>query len=167
MATNESIQQVASRAVMADLRTLRFLGAAAAFAVLYAAVVGTVTAILPNPLFERTVPPTTWSYVFWLASAALFGPLAASYLMPPAAACASKGAGRGTTVGSVLSFLAVGCPVCNKLVVLALGASGAVTYFQPMQPWLGAFSLVLLGYAIWARFDLRGLAGARWSGAGR
>jgi hypothetical protein len=37
---------------------------------------------------------------------------------------------HSTTVGSVLSFLAAGCPVCDKLVVLALGMSGAVTYFR-------------------------------------
>jgi hypothetical protein len=38
---------------------------------------------------------------------------------------------------------AVGCPVCNKLVVLALGFSGAMTYFTPLQPILGVGALVL------------------------
>ena len=132
-----------------------FFGASVACAVLAAAVLGVFTAIVPTPFFSRTVAPTTWSYAFWVLSAAALGPLAASYLLPPAAACASKGAERGTTAGSLLSFLAVGCPVCNKLVVLALGAEGAVAYFQPIQPWLGALSLLLLGYATWARFDLR------------
>lgn len=62
---------------------------------------------------------------------------------------------RARRVGSLLSFLAVGCPVCNKLMVLALGASGAITYFQPAQPWIGALSVALLAYGIWARFGLR------------
>ena len=37
-------------------------------------------------------------------------------------------------VAQLLAFLAVGCPLCNKVVVLLLGASGALTYFEPIQP---------------------------------
>jgi hypothetical protein len=55
----------------------------------------------------------------------------------------------------VLSFMAAGCPVCNKLVVLAVGASGALAYFRPLQPVLGALSLVLLAAALWARLRAR------------
>ncbi len=52
-------------------------------------------------------------------------------------------------------MFAVGCPACNKLVVLALGAGGAMTYFAPIQPVLGFLSLGLLAYALRMR-----LAGA-------
>ena len=129
-----------------------FVGTSLAFAFLYLGGVGVITAIIPNALFTRIVEPTTWSYIFWLAPAALFGPLAASYVLPTADACEVRRAEQTTTVGSVLSFLAVGCPVCNKLVVLALGTSGAITYFEPAQPWLGGLSVLLLGYALCARF---------------
>jgi hypothetical protein len=131
-----------------------FLGASLAFVFVYLGGVGVITALIPNALFARLVEPTIWSYVFWLAPAGLFGPLAASYVLPNAAVCDVPRAEQSTTVGSVLSFLAVGCPVCNKLVVLALGASGAITYFEPAQPWLGGLSVILLGYAFWARFGL-------------
>ena len=131
-----------------------FVGTSVVFAFLCLGGVGVITAIIPNALFARIVEPTIWSYIFWLAPAALFGPLAASYVLPSAAVCEVQRAGQTTTVGSVLSFLAVGCPVCNKLVVLALGASGAITYFEPAQPWLGGLSVILLGYAFWARFGL-------------
>jgi hypothetical protein len=47
-----------------------------------------------------------------------------------------------------LSWLAIGCPVCNKLVVLAVGASGALSYFAPMQPWLAAVSISSLMVSI-------------------
>ena len=133
---------------------LAFVGTSVAFAFLYLGVVGLITAIIPNALFARIVEPTTWSYIFWLAPAAFFGPLAASYVVPIAAVCEVQRVEQSTTVGSVLSFLAVGCPVCNKLVVLALGTSGALTYFEPAQPWLGGLSVVLLGYALWTRFGL-------------
>jgi hypothetical protein len=48
----------------------------------------------------------------------------------------------------LLSVLAIGCPVCNKLVVLALGVGGALTYFAPVQPILGFLSVGLLAYAL-------------------
>src|SRR5258708_3615023 len=134
--------------------TLAFVGTSLAFACLYLGGVGLITAIIPNPLFARIIEPTIWSYIFWLAAAALFGPLAGSYVVPIAAVCEVQRVEQSTTLGSVLSFLAVGCPVCNKLVVLALGTSGALTYFEPAQPWLGGLSVLLLGYAVWARFGI-------------
>lgn len=52
-------------------------------------------------------------------------------------------------VGSGLAtVLAVGCPVCNKLVVALLGASGALSWFAPIQPALGALSGILLLVAL-------------------
>lgn len=56
--------------------------------------------------------------------------------------------------GGFLAYLAVGCPVCNKLVLLALGASGAVTWFAPFQGLLALASLVMLSWALVTR--LRG-----------
>jgi hypothetical protein len=44
------------------------------------------------------------------------------------------------------------CPICNKLVVLALGVSGALSYFAPIQPVLGLASVALLIYALLLRF---------------
>ncbi len=38
--------------------------------------------------------------------------------------------------------------VCNKLVVLAIGVSGALSYFAPLQPLLAAGSLALLAEAL-------------------
>ncbi|MEU0171427.1 hypothetical protein ABZ214_39275 [Streptomyces iakyrus] len=51
-------------------------------------------------------------------------------------------------IGGVLSAFAVGCPICNKLVVLALGVSGALSYWAPAQPVLGVASVALLTYAL-------------------
>src|SRR5262245_63470348 len=103
--------------------------------------------MLPSPFFVRMTPVRPLDYVFWCASAALLVPLLATYVAPraggagPRAACALPAAGGGpTTLGGVLALLAVGCPVCNKLVVLALGAGGALTFFAPLQPVLGVAS---------------------------
>ncbi|MFF7642885.1 hypothetical protein [Streptomyces canus] len=55
--------------------------------------------------------------------------------------------GRAIAAG-VLSAFAVGCPICNKLVVLAIGVSGALSYWAPVQPVLGVASVALLTYAL-------------------
>jgi hypothetical protein len=39
----------------------------------------------------------------------------------------------------------------NKLVVIAVGATGALRWFAPVQPLLAAVSLVLLSAALWIR----------------
>ncbi|WP_369204925.1 hypothetical protein [Streptomyces sp. PU-14G] len=62
-------------------------------------------------------------------------------------ASARRSSTRLGTVGGALSFFAVGCPVCNKLVLLALGTSGALTVWQPLQPVLALASLTLLAVA--------------------
>jgi hypothetical protein len=50
--------------------------------------------------------------------------------------------------GAFLSFLAVGCPVCNKIALVALGYSGALQYFAPVQPYLALIGVGLLMYAL-------------------
>ena len=51
------------------------------------------------------------------------------------AGTAGLGGAAQAAGGWVLSFFAVGCPVCNKLVGLAAGVSGALSYWAPVvQP---------------------------------
>lgn len=65
--------------------------------------------------------------------------------------------GGSTALGGLFTVFAIGCPVCNKLVVLALGFTGALTYFAPLQPLLGAVAILL---PLWAlRRRLRALEG--------
>lgn len=60
--------------------------------------------------------------------------------------------GWGGSVGGLLSLFAVGCPVCNKIVLLALGTSGALTWFAPVQPVLAVASIGALGWALRTRW---------------
>ncbi|MEV6867405.1 hypothetical protein AB0M44_41240 [Streptosporangium subroseum] len=41
---------------------------------------------------------------------------------------------KKTFISGLLSAFAVGCPICNKLIVMALGVSGALTHFAPGNP---------------------------------
>jgi hypothetical protein len=49
--------------------------------------------------------------------------------------------------GAFLTWFAVGCPVCTKLAVIALGYTGATTLFGPIQPYLALLAIVLSGVA--------------------
>lgn len=126
-------------------------GAAAAVITL---VIGLPTAVIPNPVFGRSVAVTWWSYPVLAVTALLGGLLAATYVRQPDDPESDDDLdrpGRTGSLGGLLSFFAVGCPVCNKLVVVALGTVGAREWFEPIQPYLAAISLVLLGASLRAR----------------
>jgi hypothetical protein len=112
---------------------------------------GVPTDLIDTPLFVRMTPPEWWNYPLWVAGAVLVGLLAATYVADPGQSRSGDSQGGKVFGGGLLSVYAVGCPVCNKLVVLALGASGALTYFGPAQPVLGLLSVGLLLYALRAR----------------
>ncbi|MFN8215112.1 MAG: hypothetical protein U0R71_00810 [Solirubrobacterales bacterium] len=118
---------------------------------LVALAIGIPTAVIPNPWFTRMVAAGPANYFFWVASSVLTGALLATYALPRSTRDRIAAATAGS---SYLGLLAVGCPVCNKLVVALIGASGAFTYFAPIQPLLGAAGLLLAGVALTVR--LRG-----------
>lgn len=115
------------------------------------------TAVIPNPVFGRSIEVTWWSYPVVIITGILGGLLIATYVRTPTPAGAQAPepeADRPLTLGAVgglVSFFAVGCPVCNKLVLLALGASGAVTWFAPVQPFLALASVGLMAWALRTR----------------
>ena len=139
------------------------IGAAAATVL----VVGLPTDLVDTPLFTRMVPTTWWAWPGLAASAVLAGMLAATYIRDPRADPSSPGVGsdpsvpddrsarRGGYVGAGLTYFAVGCPVCNKLVLLALGTTGAMSWFAPVQPLLQLVAIGLLGWALVRRLDAR------------
>jgi hypothetical protein len=127
-------------------------GAGVAGAALAAVLIGIPTGIIQTPFYHRMTPVTWWSHPAWALTAVFEGALLATYVRAGGARRASTG---HATTGGVLSFLAVGCPVCNKLVVLAAGASGALSYWAPVQPFLAVASAGLLVFAV--RQRLRGV----------
>lgn len=122
--------------------------AAALASPLFALIVAVPTDLIDTPLFGREVPPTWWAWPSLALSAVLAGLLVASYVASPDRLPADRTATRGGWVGSLLTFFAVGCPVCNKVVLLALGSTGAMTWFQPVQPLLQIAAVVLLAWAL-------------------
>jgi hypothetical protein len=115
-----------------------------------ALVLGLPTDLIPNPVFGRQIEAPAWSYAALVLTSVLSGLLLATYVsevprgerdLPPEDA-------KRLTAGGLLAFFAIGCPTCNKLVLLALGSSGAITWFEPLQPLLAVAGILLLAYAL-------------------
>ncbi|MGO9179824.1 MAG: hypothetical protein ACLQHS_11270 [Candidatus Limnocylindrales bacterium] len=145
---------------------------------------GLVAAVIPNPVFGRSIPPQPFAIATWLLSAPLMGLIAATYgrrargaaaalasvqlgvrapialASAPAGGPTARTSGSTTaTVGSAAAFLAIGCPLCNKVALLLLGASGTLSVFAPLQPLIGAVSLALLAGTLAWRLRLLGTGG--------
>jgi hypothetical protein len=127
----------------------RWLVAIATAAVTFL-LLGASTAVIPNPVFGRSVPPTAWALEVLVATAVLTGLLTATYVSTGR----QEGLDRRGTVGALLAYFAIGCPVCNKLVLIALGTTGALQFFAPVQPYLAVAGLAVLAWALMVR--LRG-----------
>lgn len=134
----------------------RWATATVSFA-LCVAVVAIPTDLVDTPWFSRDVPPQWWSWPALVTSAALGALLVATYVAPRGARRAEPDetlSRRGGVAGGALTFFAVGCPVCNKLVLLALGTAGALRWFEPVQPLLQVAAVAVLLWALGRR--LRG-----------
>ncbi len=115
---------------------------------------GIPTNLVPNPWFSRMTPIGPFDVVLWVALSVALGALLATYALP---SCARKAAGlSGGTGGGLLTWFAIGCPVCNKLIFLALGSSGALTYFAPLQPVIGVAALLLTLFVLRLRVKALG-----------
>ena len=130
------------------LRLAPRLAVGLAAAAVTALIIGIPTDLIDTDWFTRMTPILWWNYPAWLTSAALTGAIAATYVNADASVARHE---NKTLMSTFLSVFAVGCPICNKLVVLVLGMTGALTYFAPLQPYLAAASIMLLVYALRSR----------------
>lgn len=114
--------------------------------------IGVATVLVPNSFFARDVPVIWWNYPVWLLTSGLSGMLLASYvgLDSPGGGGAPKSGreSRMGVAGALLGWFAVGCPVCNKIALLMLGFSGAMTWFAPLQPIMALGALLLSALAL-------------------
>jgi hypothetical protein len=160
------------RTCLATILDARYLAASAVAAVAGLVAFGLVSAIVPNPVFGRQIPPEPFAIVVWIVSGLLMGLLAGTYLVPPPAAAVAvpdaatipamgepEAAARRTSAlgyaGGLAAFLAIGCPVCNKVALVLLGASGALSIWAPIQPLVGVASVALLAASLSWRLRMR------------
>jgi len=107
---------------------------------------GLVTDLIPNPFFLRMVPIVFLDYFFLTSSSLLLGSYISINLYNKNI---SKKCDISTYSGGVGSFLAFGCPVCNKILLILFGATTLLTYFEPYRHLLGFISLSILSAALY------------------
>ncbi len=126
-----------------------FWAKALAYALGAAVLIGVPTVIIPNPIFAREVATTPADYVIFVISTILIG---VTWAVPnPGRAPETE---NRSLWGAFGTFLAVGCPTCNKIILVLLGSSGALTYFAPVQPLLGVGAIAFIVAALRRRVGL-------------
>lgn len=102
------------------------------------AVFGTVTGLIPNPVYVRMIDRTVADYAFLVATAAFAG----AFVYQRSLADEPLGDGYATG-GVVAGFLAFGCPICNAVLLALFSSSALMTHFDPLRPYLGVASVGL------------------------
>ncbi|MFC4003030.1 hypothetical protein [Prauserella oleivorans] len=141
--------QAAADAVPVPTRAWRWRRGLLA-AALSAAIVGVPTDVIDTVWFTRMTPVRWWEYPALILTVVLTG------LWFAIVRQAADERGRTGVLGSsLLSAFAVGCPLCNKIVLGLLGVSGALGVWAPIQPALAGVSVAALGAAVLLRWRRR------------
>ena len=126
-------------------------------AVLFAGVAAVIIAVpsdlIDTPIFGRPVAARWIDYVILAVTSALIGLIFAIRPESTELAAATERQGTRTIWGGFVSFLAVGCPVCNQAVVALVGVSGALSWWAPVQPFVGLLAVALLLYTLRKRLN--------------
>ncbi len=108
---------------------------------------GTVAALWENPVFIRMTPAGNLEIILLGAMSVLLG----AYVAVRRPACSIRTAGTG----SVLGFIGVACPVCNKLLLLIFGGELLLTYFEPVRVYVAAAGTLVVAVAVWIEWTRR------------
>lgn len=121
-------------------------GAAAAAAMFVA--LGTVAALWSNPWFMRMTAGGGFEITLLLLQSVLAG----VYVGLPQSPCGKRTAGAGAIIG----FLGIACPVCNKVLVLLIGSTLLLEYFEPVRLYVALAGAALLAAAVWVKLTRPG-----------
>ena len=124
---------------------------AALFAVVAAVVIAIPSDLIDTPIFGRPVETSWIDYTILVVTASLIGLIFAIRpdLSDPEVSTKARDRDDNRTIwGGFVSFLAVGCPVCNQVVVALVGTSGALAWWAPVQPVIGLLAVALLLYTL-------------------
>lgn len=119
------------------------------------AILAIPTAVIPNPFFVRMTPTEPFSIATLVLSAPLIGFVTATYLAPRVDRVTSESGTSRVGAAGIAAYLAIGCPICNKIIVGLLGVTGALELFAPLQPLLGAGAVATLAATLVWRFRVR------------
>jgi predicted transporter len=106
---------------------------------------GAVTGLLPNPIYIRQVPRTPLDYLFLVFTAGFLGVYTLQRTPD------GRDDDGAATASAAIGFLAFGCPICNAALLALFSSSALMTYVDPLRPLLGAVSVALFGWLLYAR----------------
>lgn len=107
---------------------------------------GIVTGLIPNPIYIRKVPRTSFDYTFLVLTSLFVGIYIVQQSMT------SRATDDRLAFGStIVGFLSFACPICNVLLLALFSNSMIMAYFNPLRPVLGVLSVVLFGGLIYYR----------------
>lgn len=129
--------------------TLKYISIGVLAFVGFVLLFGIPTALIPTPWFTRMIPARSLDYVFLLLNSGLIGAYIGVHAYEKHER--SKRGDVLATTGSLTNILAVGCPICNKLLVALIGASAIMTYIEPARIWIGLLSTGLVGVALFLK----------------
>ncbi len=109
---------------------------------------GIPTALIPNPWSVRMIEGTAYDYLFLTINSILMGAYIGVHYYKKNT---NLRCNIASSSGGLGSFLAISCPICNKILVLLFGTTVLLTYFEPYRPLLGFASISLLVGAIYWR----------------
>ncbi len=115
---------------------------ATAYGIGAALLIGVPSDVIDTPFFGRPVDVRFLDYLLLVITSALIGLILAT--RPDTGGEAVERQDTTTLWGGFVSFLAVGCPVCNQAVVALVGISGALSWWAPVQPLIGIAAIALL-----------------------
>lgn len=115
--------------------------------------------LIDTRLFGRPIEPKPIDYVILAVTASLIGLILA--IRPDVGSIRDETDQTRTIWGGFVSFLAVGCPVCNQAVVALVGTSGALSWWAPVQPMVGLLAIALLVHTLRRRLDTYQLTACR------
>ena len=131
--------------MMRSLALRSFLGMAVALGSFL--VLGTVSALWENPLFIRMTPTGNFEVMLLALQSIFLG----TFFAIPLSACGTRVAGTG----SIVTFLGIACPICNKILVLVFGAELLLSYLEPARLYLAVIGAVVTGLAVLWRWRAR------------
>ena len=109
---------------------------------------GSVAALWENPFFIRMTPAGGFEIALLAGLSILMG----AYVVVKRPACSMKTAGTGT----ILNFLGIACPVCNKILLLIFGGEMLLTYFEPVRVYVAAAGVLVMCIAVMYEWRERG-----------
>lgn len=118
------------------------------YAAVAAVFIGVPSDLIDTPIFGRPVETRPIDYVIWAITSLLIGLIFAIRVEST-----TQNEDTKPIWGGFVSFLAVGCPVCNQAVVALIGTSGALSWWAPVQPLVGLAAIGLLIYALKRRLQ--------------